>query len=78
MASITAISADKFAVFGGLDQENPFLNNGYIYNLSSQQIKPILGRENDLGFTCYSQTSWIGKQRHVTLGEDEYGYVHLV
>lgn len=76
-AAVTSIRPSKIVIFGGLDGDNAD-NNGYIFDLSCNQVKPILGRSADVGVTFHSQTQWIGSKRHLTLGVDKDDYVHLV
>ena len=76
-AAVSAISATKFLVYGG-DKPGGFLNSGYVFDVKTRSLHGILGKQNDIAFTCYSQTVWIGKQRHVTLGRDKYAKLHLV
>ena len=63
-------------VYGGFS--NVELNSGYIFDVKTHSVHSILGKQNDIAFTCYSQTVWVGKQRHVTLGLDKRSKLHLV
>ena len=55
-----------------------FLNTGYVFDVKTHSLHAILGKKNDKEFSCMSQTVWVGKQRHVTLGCDKWGKLHLV
>ena len=74
-ASLTAINHEKVAVFGGFTDD--FRNDGYIVNFCSKQFTPILGKQSDLKFECMSQTQWVGRKRHMTLGYCNHN-LHLV
>ena len=76
-AAVSAISATKFLVYGG-SKPGGALNSGYVFDVKTRSLHGILGKQNDLAFDCFSQTVWIGKQRHVTLGIDKYEKLHLV
>ena len=76
-AAVSAISATKFMVYGG-NKPGSNVNSGYVFDVKTRSLHGILGKQSDLAFTCYSQTVWIGKQRHVTLGLDKYAKLHLV
>ena len=54
------------------------MNTGYIFDVETHSLYTILGKQNDKGFNCWSQTVWVGKQRHVTLGSDKWNKLHLV
>ena len=60
-AAVVAISADKLAVFGGMNKHEATLNHGYIFNYTTSKIRPILGKDPDLAFRCESQIQWIGQ-----------------
>ena len=46
-ACVVAINSNKLAIFGGYDNRKNFLNDRYIFNLSSKTIQPILGDDRD-------------------------------
>jgi len=63
-------------VFGGFNKGT--LNSGYIFDVETHSVHSILGKQNDIAFQSFSQTVWVGKQRHVTLGVDKRSKLHLV
>ena len=65
-ASVTLINHEKVAVFGGIKKSQT--NDGYLINLRTQQFTPILGKDIDFKFECFTQTQWVGSNRHITLG----------
>ena len=48
-AAVTAIGPQKIAIFGGQDGRK-LLNTGYILDLATEQVNPILGKEADPAF----------------------------
>lgn len=75
-ASVVAVSATKFVVFGGYLVA--YLNHGYVFDIVSHKLGMILGGEKDLEFVSKSQTCWVGQQRFLTLGLDDLYSLHLV
>ena len=75
-AAVSAINPQKLVVFGGFNRG--FLNTGYVLDITSKQVKCILGKAGDFAFRTFTQTQWTGNKRHVTLGEDKDGFLHLV
>ena len=77
-AAVCAINSTEIVVFGGLANRTE-LNTGYVYNTQTHEVREmILGKESDLAFRCRSQIQWHGKNKYVTLGEDDDGVVHSV
>ena len=55
---------DTIAVFGGQKKD------GYLFNVASNEITPILGQELDIKFNCFTEVKQITKQTFVTIGID--------
>ena len=50
MAAVAAITANKIVVYGGIVDDGSLANNGYLLDVSRKQLKPILGKQEDLKF----------------------------
>ena len=59
-SAVAAISADKLAIFGG-NFNRSTLKSGYIFNVQTNELRPIPGKAEYLKFQSLSQTHWIKK-----------------
>ena len=55
-AAVAAISANKIIVYGGLLVDRYKTSNGYLLDVSNKQLKPVLGKADDLKFRTVTQT----------------------
>ena len=71
---MTAIDSQTIAVFGGLPdpmgERTGVLANGYLLNIQTRQVKPILGGDLDFGFACLTATQQVGPEEYITVGGD--------
>ena len=51
-SAVVAISANQILVFGGLssNKRSDEFNSGYIFNITTQSVNRILGKERDFAF----------------------------
>ena len=77
-ASVAAVSATKIIVFGGITIAGFCKNDGYLFDISNNELQPILGKETDIEFYTFTQTQWMGKLRFATLGINQNAFIHLV
>merc|ERR1711976_612415 len=76
-AAVCAINSHEIVVYGGFDYGEP-LNDGYVFDTQTHQVRQILGKESDMAFRCFSQNQWHGNNKYVTLGLDDDWVLHLV
>ena len=76
--AISAISATKFVIYGGgITYFNRHEIN-LVVDLKTQKMHKIHRQEMNFRFASFSNSVWIGRQRHVTLGGDNRLQLHIV
>ena len=45
-----------------------YKKDGYLYNLATKEIKPVLSGELDIQFYCKTEVHRVSKQRFITVG----------
>ena len=76
-AAIAVSNANSFAVFAG-DLTDTGRNDGYLFNVNTREVKPILGSANDFKFYCRSEVHKFNKQTFVVLGMTRHERLHKV
>ena len=74
-----AIDSQTIAVFGGIrDWVRQLLNDGYLLDTVSNDIRPILGNDLDLPFSCSSLCQRVDFGQYITVGYGIYKILHMV
>ena len=72
LAAISIVKKDTIAVFGGGKKD------GYLFNVASNEITPILGQKLDIKFNCLTEVKQVTKQTFVTIGKAGYHLKKIV
>ena len=72
-ATITVLNQHAIAVFGGTNK-----NNGYIFDVATNEVKPILGEPLDIEFRCFSELHQVSEYAFVTVGQTDDDHVKKI
>ena len=75
-AAAAVLSDSTIAIFGGFcDGEQ---NDGYVLDIRTNSLTPILGKESDFKFVCYTTVQQIRSGQYVTVGRGADKMIHML